>query len=146
MMFREVLARLTDETESFLDGGRAARSYQQQTARLAGFFLNQLHGHHQIEDLHYFPRLSGLDARLTPGFALLDGDHHALDGHLQALADDTNAALRALAEAGRDPSGARDTVGQLHRRLGRFHGFLDRHLLDEEDLVIPTILHHAPDL
>lgn len=144
LMFRDLLERLTVDAERFLDGAHPPRSYGQQTARLAGFFMNQLHGHHQIEDMHYFPKLSGLDARLTEGFELLDADHHALDGHLQALADDTNAALRALGEGA--PAAARDSVGRLHHRLGRFHGFLDRHLLDEEDLVIPTILHHAPEL
>lgn len=143
MMFREVLARLGAETEAYLDKGRDADSYARQTARLAGFFLNQLHGHHQIEDAHYFPALAGLDKRLGGGFELLDADHHALDGHLQGLANDTNAMLRAMGQGG---SAGRDAAGVLHGRLTGFGGFLDRHLLDEEDLVIPTILHYAPRL
>ena len=28
-------------------------------------------------------------------------------------------------------------------QLDGFERFLDRHLVDEEDLVVPTILHHA---
>jgi hemerythrin-like domain-containing protein len=142
LMFREVLGRLTAETEAYLDNGRDAEAYGRQMARLAGFFLNQLHGHHQIEDAHYFPTLSALDARLTGGFELLDSDHHALDGHLRGLADDTNAMLRAISQG----TGARDAAGVLRGRLRGFGGFLDRHLEDEEDLVIPTILHYAPRL
>lgn len=142
LMFRDILGRLRADTQAFLDKSDDPRRYVQQTARMAGFFLQQLHGHHQIEDAHYFPLLSGLDARLTSGFELLDADHHALDAHLQALADGTNAALSPL-QSGALQKG-RDAAGALEAQLGRFEHFLNRHLLDEEDLVIPVILHHAP--
>lgn len=142
LMFRDVLGRLQTDTQAFLDNPQDTRGYVQRTARMAGFFLQQLHGHHQIEDAHYFPLLSGLDPRLTPGFELLDADHHALDAHLQALADGTNAALSPL-QSGALQQG-RDAAGALEAQLGRFGHFLNRHLLDEEDLVIPVILHHAP--
>ncbi|MGY6412463.1 MAG: hemerythrin domain-containing protein [Alkalilacustris sp.] len=142
MMFRDLLVKVQGETEAFLDGRSEARTYGGRSARLTGFLLNELHGHHQIEDVQYFPVLSGLERRLAPGFELLDGDHHALDGHLHALAEDTNATLQAIASG--DGAAARDAAGPLHRRLERFAGFLDRHLIDEEELVIPVILHHAP--
>ncbi len=85
--------------------------------------------------------LSGLDARLDKGFVLLDADHHALDGHMAGLAEDTNAALRALDEG--DP---RTGAGRLEARLAEFDRFLDRHLTDEEDLVVPVILRYAPEI
>ena len=141
-MFRDLLTRLQGETEAFLDRNAEARAYGGRSARLTGVLLNELHGHHQIEDIQYFPVLSGLERRLAPGFELLDGDHHALDGHLHALADATNATLQAIASG--DGVAARDAAGPLHRRLEGFAGFLDRHLIDEEELVIPVILHHAP--
>lgn len=144
MMFREVLGRVRGETEQYLDGAADGQAYGARTARLTGFLLNELHGHHQIEDLHYFPKLAALEGRLEAGFALLDADHHALDGHLHGLADDTNAVLQALSSG--PAAVARDAAGPLQARLQRFERFLDRHLIDEEELVIPVILHHAPRL
>ena len=140
MMFRDGVTRLQQEAEAFLDGRSDARHYAQGTARLAGFVLNELHGHHHIEDVHYFPLLSGLEPRLAAGFELLDRDHQALDGHLHALARSAQGVLDAVARA----EGAREAAGALHGQLAGFERFLDRHLLDEEELVVPVILHHAP--
>lgn len=141
MMFRTTIARISADAEAFLDGGRDEQSFARQNARMMGFLLNQLHGHHHVEDEHYFPLLSGLDQRLTAGFELLDADHHALDAHIHAMADATNAMLRAV-----DQGAGRDQVGKLHKQLAGFGRFIDRHLEDEEELVIPTILHYAPAL
>ncbi len=142
LMFRQLLDRLRGETETLLDGNAEARGVGARTSRLTGFLLGELHGHHQIEDVHYFPVLARLEPRLAAGFELLDSDHHALDGHLHDLADSTNDLLRAIVDGQQAP--ARDAAGALQARLAGFEGFLDRHLIDEEELVIPTILHHAP--
>jgi hypothetical protein len=142
LMFRELGVRLVAETEGFLENATDARLYGGRMSRLAGFLINELHGHHHVEDEHYFPVLSGLEPRLAHGFDLLDADHHALDGHLHGLADAANAALRTL-QSGPAPA-ARDAAGALHGRLQGFGGFLERHLTDEEDLVVPVILQHAP--
>ena len=145
MMFRDGLARLQAEAEGFLDGRSDARGYAQRTARLAGFVLNELHGHHQIEDVHYFPLLARLEPRLAPGFELLDRDHQALDGHLHGLAGAAQVVLDAVvAGPGAAGQGAAEAAGALHARLAGFERFLDRHLIDEEELVVPVILHHAP--
>ena len=141
IMFRDTLERLRGGARGYLDGKISPERYGRETARMAQFFLQELHGHHSIEDHHYFPVLQGLDGRLERGFGLLDADHHALDGHLNGLADGTNAMLRGL--GGDDP---RRAAGALEERLGAFHGFLDRHLTDEEDLVVPVILTYAPEI
>jgi iron-sulfur cluster repair protein YtfE (RIC family) len=139
VMFRQVLARLEQEAEAMLDGKMEARRYQQQTARLAGLFLNQLDSHHQVEDQHYFPQLAALEPPLARGFEILDADHHLIDGHLNRLADTANAMLRA------DPlSPLTDVVGALKHTYERIAPFLNRHLLDEEELVVPVILKHGP--
>jgi iron-sulfur cluster repair protein YtfE (RIC family) len=137
LLFRRVQTMLVSETEEFLDAGREPQGYGGGLARLAGMFLNELHGHHMIEDMHYFPLLKGLDARIAAGFDLLDADHHALDGEIRGLAEDTNAVLAAL--RGGQPALA---AGALHGRLLRFGRLLDRHLTDEEELVVPVILDH----
>lgn len=141
MMFRDLLVRIQGQTRQFVDHEAEPQRFARQTAHLTGFLLNQLHGHHQVEDIQYFPLLSSLEPRLQPGFELLDADHHALDGFLHSLADGTNDLLENIRN-GRPE--AHTAAGRLEADLGRFALFLDRHLIDEEDLVIPTILHHAP--
>ena len=141
LMFRDLLSRLRTGAEARLDGRIEPAKYAHETQRYAGFLLNELHGHHRIEDHHYFPRLAALDPRIAHGFELLDADHHALDGHLHGLAEVTNAYL-----GGFEAADAVTRAGDLHGALGRFETFLDRHLIDEEELVVPVILTYAPAL
>lgn len=141
LMFRDVLGRLRGGSEAFLDNRADLQRYAMETSRYAGFLLNELHGHHMIEDRHYFPVLQSLDARLERGFGILDKDHHDLDGHIHALAETTNGFLGRLQEAD-----CRDRAGDLDVALGKFETFLDRHLTDEEELVVPVILTYAPKL
>ncbi|TVP73684.1 MAG: hemerythrin domain-containing protein [Rhodobacteraceae bacterium] len=139
LMFRRALAQWQDVARGFLDQRSDARAHGQVTARIGGFLINELHGHHQIEDEHYFPILSETETRLQRGFALLDADHHELDGVLNALTEAANKHLRSLS-AGKD---AHASAGALLRQLEGFETFLNRHLVDEEELVVPVILHHA---
>ena len=139
LMFRQVLERWQAETRAFLDKGSDPRRQASQTARLGGFLISELHGHHHIEDAHYFPQLGAAEPRLARGFALLDADHQALDAELAGLTETANAHLTAL--AGGDL--VADSAGRLLTRLEGFERFLDRHLIDEEELVVPVILHHA---
>ncbi len=140
MMFRQLLEHMARETEAFLDGNRDAQGYAQGVARYGGLFVNQLHGHHQIEDHHYFPLLRQKDARIERGFDLLDADHHALDGILNRFVEQANGAIQGA--TGPDPKVAagvmRDGLADLERLIGR-------HLEDEEDLIVPVILIHGAD-
>jgi iron-sulfur cluster repair protein YtfE (RIC family) len=136
LMFRQLLGQLTGDAELVLDRRLDIPGYAPRLSRFGGFFLNQLHGHHQIEDMHYFPQLAVLDLRIERGFAILDADHHALHGHLDAFATGANAVLSRA----RDEAAAREAAGEFHALLGRFHKMLERHLTDEEDLVVPVIL------
>jgi iron-sulfur cluster repair protein YtfE (RIC family) len=136
LMFRRLQGMLIETTAGGIERREDPRVLGGQLTRLASMFLNELHGHHSIEDMHYFPMLQALEPRLERGFALLDGDHHALDPLLHELAEGTNAALRALPDAGTE-------LGRLHESFGRFQVFLDRHLVDEEEIVVPVILEHG---
>jgi len=137
LAFRRLLPMLQERARGIID--RDAEPDPRMLVRLAGSLINDLQGHHQIEDHHYFPMLAQTEPRLEHGFTLLDADHHALDAHLHALADHTNAVLRAL----RDGAPPREAAARLDAALTPFEGFLDRHLSDEEELVVPIILHHA---
>jgi len=135
LMFRQLLDRLERETQSVLSKTLAPDIYAQRLSKLGGFFLQQLHGHHHIEDTHYFPQLVTLDARIEAGFTILDADHHALDALLSSFADGANAVLRAA-----QPTPQRDASGALEMQISNFQTFLNRHLTDEEELIVPVIL------
>ena len=140
LMFRRLTATMASEAERALDGDLAPEVFAAHLSRYGSMFAGELHGHHMIEDAHYFPHLKGLDPRLVRGFDILDRDHHAIDAHLQTFADDANAALRAVAAR----TGHKDATAAFRSGLARLDGFLDRHLTDEEELVVPVLLKHAP--
>lgn len=140
LMFRQLMERLIAGSERHLD--RADPRFAAEMSQYTGLFLNQLHGHHTIEDQHYFPQFIPLDSRLEQGFEILDRDHHALDGHIHALADRSNAVLRLMA-AGEDEKRAVDLLAATQRD---FRGFLLRHLEDEEEIIVPVVLEYGADL
>ena len=138
LMFREIHRRLQEETEGYLDGNREVRAFAAMLHRLAGLFINELHMHHTVEDTHYFPKLVTKDARIASAFELLDSDHHRLDSGLEGLTSETNAVLQTITQP--DVSAQ---VGALLGRLEEFGQFLDRHLTDEEEIVVPIILEYG---
>jgi iron-sulfur cluster repair protein YtfE (RIC family) len=140
MMFRRLTEALTEDAEKMLDRSLDPMTYGQRLSRLGAMLVGELHGHHHIEDAHYFPLLARTEPRLETGFALLDRDHQALDVHLSSFTDRANAVLGQIVE----PS-AHEEAGAFHEGVVGFTRFLDRHLVDEEELVVPVILKHAPD-
>lgn len=143
-MFRQVMDKILTDTQAQIDA--AQPRYGAELARYTGFFLNELHGHHGIEDQHYFPKFSALDPRLAQGFEILDSDHHALDGHIHGLAEATNAVLGALKNGAPQQSGAQDHLGRLEQAQSAFRRFLDRHLADEEEIIVPLILEYGAEM
>ena len=139
MMFRRLQELLREDAERLLDGDADARNHTARVSRYGSMFVGELHGHHNIEDAHYFPVLSARETSLARGFEILDRDHHALDGHLDTFVREANAVIQALGEPD-----LRDRVSVFHEGVLRLGGFLDRHLTDEEELVVPVILRHGP--
>ena len=132
--FRQYHRLLTEDVRGFLDRGSALRDWQPRLSRLGSGLLQELHGHHMIEDHEYFPMLARLEPRLARGFDMLERDHQEMDVLLHDFADRANAVLRLTGDGGRDEAAA---FAALVERLG---GFLDRHLTDEEELVVPVVL------
>ena len=139
MAFRRLVARLEADGRAALDGADPM-AFRHALARNGSMLVNELHGHHTIEDAHYFPVLERTDPVFARGLAILDADHHALDGLLHELTGAANAVLRAPGEG----AAFRDHVGALQGVLGRSGPMLLRHFEDEEDLVVPTLLKHEP--
>ncbi|MDJ0821162.1 MAG: hemerythrin domain-containing protein [Paracoccaceae bacterium] len=132
VMFRRLTEALREDAEAAVDGRLDPVQHGARLGRLGSMLVQQLHGHHQIEDHHYFPQLIGMERRLSRGFDVLDKDHHALDGLLGRFTEKANAVLQGQGEA-----------GVFHAELVSFEGLLHRHLEDEEDLIVPVLLKHG---
>jgi iron-sulfur cluster repair protein YtfE (RIC family) len=141
MMFRKIMQTLQSDTEALIDNRIDARDYAGRLSRFGGMFVNELHGHHQIEDVHYFPKLARAEASVAAGFDILDRDHHAIDEQLAIFVKGANAVLQKLD----DRKVLHDRAGRFGQDLSGVARLLDRHLLDEEELVVPVILKHGPD-
>jgi hypothetical protein len=135
-MFRELGTALTQATAAFRAGTATAEDFRAWFPPRLQFFLQQLHAHHQIEDLHYFPVFQAAEARLARGFDVLEADHRVIHAAIDGAVTAANAFIGALAEPD-----ALARAGQAYAAAGdALLGKLTRHLRDEEDLIIPLIL------
>lgn len=139
LMFRRLLAEMTNTTQLLLDRQLPPDRFGATLSRYGGMFVNGLHEHHTIEDSHYFPKLMQKDKRIAAGFDILETDHNALDGFLAAFVTSANAVL---GQSG-DRSRLQDAAGSFAADLGRLDKLLNRHLIDEEDLIVPVILRYG---
>lgn len=133
LMFRRLCQTLRDDAEASVDGALDPERMQSRLSRFGGMLLQQLHGHHQIEDAHYFPKLVAYEAALARGFEILDRDHHAMDALLDQFARSANGLLQGHVEP-----------GAFLKQVNGFEALLLRHLEDEEDLIVPILLKHGP--
>lgn len=133
------------DVRTLVDDYRAARKGARElgltgTPRIR-MLVAHLHGHHGIEDIHYFPAFRAIDARLAPGIDALAGDHRLLVGRIETLAGAGEALLAALArDAAGTGSAARHAADALAAAADAFTALLLKHFDDEEDLVIPLMI------
>lgn len=97
--------------------------------------LGHLHGHHRLEDRHYFPALRQAAPSLARGFDLLHADHQQLDAMLSRL----DGLHQTLARANPAEAAAWQCAHDLVREAQALGPVMLRHLHDEEDLVIPVL-------
>lgn len=142
MMFRKLMGMLQSDAQAMIDGRMDQHEYANRLGRFGGMFVNELHGHHQIEDHHYFPVLSRAEPDFARGFEILDTDHHAIDATLNRFVDRANSVL----QSGSDPILFRNAAGRLSDEMVAVAQLLNRHLEDEEELVAPVLLKHGPTL
>lgn len=140
LMFRKMLKMMRDDIQHGLDHADEPSKINHRLARIGNSFVQNLHGHHHMEDHVYFPKFSSVEPSIARGFELLDADHHALDERLSGFVENANAVFQAEIA-----TEWRNAAGQLETLLGQFDLFLDRHLTDEEELIVPIILKHGPE-
>lgn len=138
-MFRRLADRAQSETEAFLDGRLDAADFAERFGYFGDQLVRNLHGHHGWEDHDFFPELERADARFARGLDMLESDHIQMD---QLLENFTRQGNRAVVLAHMDPDQTYEEAGKLIPHSAAIKAFLARHLTDEEELVVPILLHH----
>lgn len=138
-MLRAEAAAVEATLAGYRDGALDAAAFQRRFVPDLNGFLQHLNAHHQIEDHAYFPKFRALDPRMARGFDLLDADHHAIHAALETNVAAARTLLAALAGSGAVDRAAADYADRSRVLLA----MLNRHLADEEDLVIPAMLEHG---
>lgn len=112
--------------------------------RIAGLgsqLVHHAHGHHHIEDHHFFPAFLRLFPQLEHPLEMLDGDHKVL----AEVLDDLEAAVGAfpVAPEGSDRLRREAWLAGAERLLPaaeRLDALFVRHIGDEEEICIPAML------
>lgn len=138
-MFRQLTSSLTKLTEDFLSNNCSDREFSNVFAQNGNYFLSQLHNHHSIEDHGFFPEIRSVDDRFSSSLEILEKDHIELSELLSIFAKTGNQTINLMAE---QESDVKSETGTLHETLLRIGKNLDRHLTDEEDLIMPILLLH----
>lgn len=136
-MFRDLGAMLNGGMERYREGELDAGGLTGWFLPRLNFFIQNLEGHHQIEDQHYFPQFRAAEQRLAKGFDLLDSDHHILHDALVRNAEKARELLEAM---GADKDRHRRATDGFATDTANLVTLMMQHLEDEEDLIVPIIL------
>lgn len=112
---------------------------------LALQLTHHAHGHHHIEDHHFFPVFARAVPSLGTHLELLDGDHRILSDVLDDMETGAAALPSALVGQSADTSAKLDDLilapterlSQTARKVDLLFG---RHIGDEEEICIPVML------
>ena len=138
-MFRQLGEILLSKTQRFMDNQIDGADYVTGLGQYGDMLIRNLHGHHTWEDRSYFPELSRADRRFQAGQELLESDHLELDNLLDDITQRSNRVIKLF---DLDPSQIKNDIGTLREEFAKLSVFLNRHLTDEEDLIVPILLHH----
>lgn len=142
--FRSLLPRLDADLGALDPFAIDGRAFSDALSRQMNSLLGGLEGHHGVEDQHYFPEFRRAEPRLGQGFDLLDADHDFIHRAIVTLSETAVAVIREFAGPVPTPGAMRGHLrDDLRAGLQAFEASLLRHLDDEEDLVIPFLLHRS---
>ena len=74
---------------------------------------------------------------------MLDSDHHQMDEFLDGMAKSGSNLVKKIHSKSEASMYAADNLQKILRRFDRF---MDRHLTDEEELIVPIILEYNPQI
>ena len=135
--FRGFAGKLGAATGEFHEGRVTPTHFRSWFAPRLDMFLSHLNGHHQIEDYQYFPIFVAAEARLKRGFEVLENDHAVIHAAMDGLVETANGFLAVAPDDADKLRFAGDAYADASDRL---MVLLNRHLDDEEDLIVPLIL------
>ena len=138
-MFNQLGEITCAEVEKLIDKKLDPAEFSRRFSYYGDLLVRNLHGHHTWEDRDYFPELSAADSRFDRGLEMLETDHHHLDVTLDKFTKTGNRVLQLIEL---EEKQARDEAGELLENCQDIKQFLTRHLQDEEELVVPILLHH----
>jgi hypothetical protein len=138
--FRREAAELDRLNEDFRAGRITVHELAVHASPRLRNLIAHLHGHHEIEDFHYFPAFREAERRLAAGFDALARDHEKLQLDIGAAAAAADALMMAAHSA--EPASAAHTLAaeRYESASGALFERLLRHLTDEEDLIIPLLI------
>ncbi|MCG6858329.1 MAG: hemerythrin domain-containing protein [Salaquimonas sp.] len=129
-----------------MDDMGTMRALSPRIARLGSDLVHHAHGHHHIEDHHFFPAFLRLFPQLDHALEMLDGDHKVL----AEVLDDLEAAVREfpVAPEGTDKAQSDRAMREawlkgaerLLSAAERLDALFIRHIGDEEEICIPAML------
>jgi len=126
------------------DDGRGGRLTARELAAVSAprlrAMVGHLHGHHEIEDYHYFPTFREAEPRLAPGFDLLANDHALLHADIARALGALSELVAAADASAPGAAAAQHAADRYLRESDMLYRRLIRHLGDEEDLIIPLLL------
>lgn len=142
-MFEQLSALIEGKTELYLTRQIDPQAYARDLAYYGDLLLRNLHGHHTWEDRSYFPELKSAlkdgQHRLESGLDMLERDHDALDETLHQF---QRAANRTVQLAQLDAAQMPTEAAAVDENAKALSALLERHLSDEEEIVVPILLHH----
>ena len=124
---------LLEETEE-----TRLRQFAPRVAGLGAQLAHHAHGHHHIEDHHFFPVFLRAFPQLEHPLALLDGDHKVLAEVLHGIETAVQQMVLAIQQgSGRD--GLLKASEAMLEAGGRLDRLFRRHIADEEEICIPAM-------
>jgi iron-sulfur cluster repair protein YtfE (RIC family) len=141
--FRRQCAALQAATDAYRGGTTTAHAYAALAAPLLRALLMHLAGHHQVEDFHYFPLLRAAVPRIAPAFASLEADHVRLQATSAAAERALQDLLSVVRADAADAAAQRHAAERYRAASEALCSGLHRHLVDEEDIVIPLLLERS---
>ena len=127
-LFVSGLEKLVEMPKGEMQSGLLLNDLRQ----LGGHLIGHAHVHHHVEDDHYFPRFKEVFPQLGRPIDLLDCDHRVLEETLDAVENHVRALHAEQAD--------KDRIATALKDAGKLDRILNRHLEDEEDIVIPALL------